>query len=65
MKTNVSVTVTKLKKKEFENSIHNRNDAYNVELPWHEDKIKTFPFNYPVAFKVVEKKLIITLKVKI
>ena len=25
--------------KEFENSIHNKNNAYYVDLPWHKNKI--------------------------
>ena len=54
----------KAKIKEFENSIHYRNNAYYVDLPWHNDKLKTVPSNYPVALKVL-KKLTITLKVKI
>ena len=45
----------KAKIKEFENSILYRNNVYHVELPWHEEKIKTVPSNFPVALKVLEK----------
>ena len=41
--------------REFENSIHYRNNAYSVNLPCHEDKIKTVPSDCPVALKVLEK----------
>ena len=54
----------KAKIKEFENSIHRRNNAHFVDLPWGENKIKIVLSNYPVAYKNL-KKLIITLKVKI
>ena len=35
----------KTKIKEFENSIHNKNNAYYVDLPWHKNKIKNVPSN--------------------
>ena len=56
MKINLSVTMTKLKFKNFENSIHNKNDAYYVDLPRDENEIKKFPSNYPVALKILLKK---------
>ena len=45
----------KAKIKEFENSIYNKNNAYYVDLPWHENKTKKVPSNYPVALKILEK----------
>ena len=53
----------KAKRKEFENSFHNKSNVYYVDLPWHENKIKTAPSNYPEVLKILEK-LIIPLKVK-
>ena len=41
--------------KEFENSLHNRNNAYYVALPWHENKILKVHTKYPVALKMLEK----------
>ena len=32
-------------------SIHYRNNAYNVDLLWYEDKIKTVSSNYSVALE--------------
>ena len=32
----------KAKIKEFENSIHNKNNVYDVDLLWHKNRIKTF-----------------------
>ena len=50
---------------EFENSIHNKNSAYYVDLPWLENKMKKVPSNCPVEnWIVLLEKLIITLKVK-
>ena len=45
----------KAKMKEFENSIHYKNNVYYVDLPWHENRIKTVPSNYPVALRILEK----------
>ena len=45
----------KAKIKEMENPIHYRNNAYYVDLLWHEEKIKTVPSNFPVELKVLEK----------
>ena len=43
----------KAKIKEFENSIHYRNNAYDVDLPW-----LSVQSNYPVNLKVLEKTYI-------
>ena len=45
----------KAKIKKIENSIHNKNKASYVDLPWHENKILKVPSNYPVALKILEK----------
>ena len=45
----------KAKIKEFENSIHNKTNASNVDLPYHENKIQKVPSNNPVALKILEK----------
>ena len=53
----------KAKIKEIENSIHNRNNPYYVDLPWHAKEILKVTSNHPVALKILGKK-IITMKVK-
>ena len=41
--------------KEFEESIEFKDGAYNVKLPWHEEKIKTVPSNHAVALSVLDR----------
>ena len=42
-------------KKKFELSIYFEDNAYYLDLPWYEDKIKIIPSNYQVALKVLDK----------
>ena len=41
--------------KKFEESIYFKDNAYYVDLPWYEDKIKMVPSNYQVALKVLDE----------
>ena len=47
----------KNKIKEFEESIEFTNNAYNMDFPWLENKIKAVPFNYGVALKVLDRTM--------
>ena len=47
----------KNKIKEFEESFEFRNNAYNVNFPWLEDKIKALPSIYREALKVLDRTM--------
>ena len=42
------------KKKDF---IYFKDNAYNIDLPWHEDEIKTVLPNYQVTHKKLDKTM--------
>ena len=45
----------KRKIKAFENSIKFKDNAYQIKLPWHEDKIKSVPSKHRVVLSVLNR----------